>query len=378
MPAAVATPALMDHFSSLADPRMSGKCDHKLIDMVVIAISGIICNADDWFTIAQFGRAKESWFRTFLELPNGVPSHDTFSRVFARVDPEAFGACFTNWMQAVNAELSGLVAIDGKTLRGSYDRRDKRSAIHMVSAWSVENGVVLGQVKTDEKSNEITAIPELLKVLSLKGCLVTTDAMGCQRDIAQKIVDQGGDYLLAVKDNQPTLLDAVLTAFERADDGLEPAESISTHTTEERGHGRREVRYYTTLALPETFDQSIAGRWAGLKTLAVVEAVRTLGDKTSSAFRYYISSATLNAEHFAQAGRGHWGIENSLHWVLDVTFSEDDSRVRKGNGAENLARLRHIALNVVKADKKTKLGVKNKRLMAGWDEQYLAKLLLNL
>ena len=209
------TPALIDHFAALEDPRLPGKCRHKLLDMVVIAISGMVCNADDWVTIAQFGRAKEAWLRTFLELPNGIPSHDTFSRVFALIDPEAFAHCFSAWMQAVHERIGGVVAIDGKTLRASYDPADCRAAIHMVSAWSVENGVVLGQVKTEEKSNEITAIPELLKVLALEGCLVTTDAMGCQRSIAQGIVEQGGDYLLAVKDNQPRLFEAVLNAFEQ-------------------------------------------------------------------------------------------------------------------------------------------------------------------
>ena len=254
---ATVSPALREHFALLEDPRMPGKCDHKLIDMVVIAISGIICNADDWVTIAQFGRAKEEWLRTFLELPNGIPSHDTFSRVFARMDPDSFAQCFSEWMQAVSSVLSGVVAVDGKTLRGSYDRSDCRAAIHMVSAWSVANGVVLGQVKTEEKSNEITAIPELLNVLSLEGCLVTIDAMGCQREIAQQIVDQGGDYLLAVKDNQPKLFEEVLNAFEHAE--VETPESIHTYTTEDCGHGRREVRHYTTLALPETFDSKVAG-----------------------------------------------------------------------------------------------------------------------
>ena len=373
-----ATPmsALIESFAELEDPRMAGKCHHPLIDMVVIAVSAIICNANDWVTVAQFGRAKEAWFRTFLELPNGIPSHDTFSRVFAVIDPESFAQCFSSWMQLVSQALSGVVAIDGKTLRGSYDLGDNRAAIHMVSAWSSENGVVLGQVKTDEKSNEITAIPELLKVLSLEGCLVTTDALGCQRKIAQQIVEQGGDYLLAVKDNQPALLEHVLQAFEHAE--AHAPESMQTFTTEDKGHGRRERRHYTTLSLPPVFDPNVAKRWASLSTLAVVEAERTVDGKTSSAFRYYISSAELSAPRFAHSGRGHWGVENGLHWVLGVNFNEDASRVRKGHGAENLARLRHIALNVLKADKQTKLGVKNKRLVAGWDERYLAKLLLAL
>lgn len=374
MPAQLSSP-LLTHFADLDDPRLEGKCRHKLLDMVAIAISGIICNADDWVTIAEFGRAKEAWLRQFLELPNGIPSHDTFGRVFERLDPDQFAACFSAWMRALSGQLQGLIAIDGKTLRGSYDRRDERAAIHMVSAWAVENGVVLGQVKTDAKSNEITAIPELLNVLSLEGCMVTIDAMGCQRAIAQQIVDQGGDYLLAVKDNQPTLYQAVLRAFEHAEADPE-APALTTYTTHNCGHGREEVRHYTTLALPVDFDTAIASRWASLTTLAVVEAERTVGDKKSSAFRYFISSADLSAERFAQAARGHWGIENSLNWVLDVRFGEDESRVRKGHGAENLSRLRQMALNIVKTDKATKLGVKNKRLKACWDEHYLTNLLL--
>ena len=370
------TPVLIEHFAELEDPRLLGKCRHKLLDMLVIAVSGMLCNADDWVTIAQFGRAKEAWFRTFLELPNGIPSHDTFSRVFSLLDPQAFAQCFSTWMQAVNETIQGVVALDGKTLRGSYDAADARAAIHIVSAWSVENRIVLGQVKTDEKSNEITAIPELLKVLALEGCLVTTDAMGCQRAIAEDIVAQGGDYLLAIKDNQPRLFEAVLKAFEHAE--AEAPETMSTYSTTARGHGRQEIRHYATLPLPDEFDPTLTERWASLKTLAVVEAVRTVGDTTTSAFRYFISSADLEVERFAHAARGHWDIENGLHWVLDVTFGEDASRVRKGHGAENLARLRHIALNILKADQSMKLGVKNKRRVAGWDERYLAKLLLDI
>ncbi len=363
---------LTEHFAELDDPRVRGKCRHNLLDMLVIAVSGIICQAEDWVTIAEFGRAKERWFRTFLELPNGIPSHDTFGRVFARIDPDRFATCFSGWMRSLSDTLGEVVAIDGKTLRGSYDRDDQRAAIHMVSAWAVDNGVVLGQVKTEEKSNEITAIPELLDLLSLNGCLVTTDAMGCQREVARRVVDQGGDYLLAVKDNQPKLHAAVLEAFEQA----EAAGPLPTYTTTDKGHGRHERRHYTTLPLPESFNKPINSRWASLKTLAVVEAERTLDGKTSSAFRYFISSASLSAERFAEAARGHWGIENNLHWVLDVRFSEDDSRVRKGHGAQNLSRLRQMALNVLKSDKTTKLGVKNKRLKACWDEGYLATLLL--
>ncbi|MEZ5592708.1 MAG: ISAs1 family transposase [Gammaproteobacteria bacterium] len=367
--------SIATHFESLADPRISGKTEHKLLDIIVIAISGVICHADDWVSIAQFGRAKEGWFRQFLELPNGIPSHDTFNRVFSRLSPTGFQACFASWVRALSGAYDGLIAVDGKRLRGSYDRASDKSAIHLVSAWAVDNALVLGQVKTNEKSNEITAIPQLLNLLALEGCLVTIDAMGCQKPIARQIIDQGGDYVLAVKGNQRGLYEQVLTAFETAENAEFKGYTVDTLKTQDQGHGRTEVRRYCVLATEGLLE---APNWVGLNMIGVVEAERTEHGKTRSEMRYYIGSIPPRAADFARAVRGHWHIENSLHWVLDVAFREDDCRVRKGYGAENLAVLRHIALNAAKQEKTAKLGVKNKRLRAGWDEPYLAKILAGI
>ena len=363
------------HFAELQDPRISSKSEHKLLDIIVIAICGVICHAEDWVSIADFGRAKEDWFRSFLELPNGIPSHDTFNRVFSRLLPTQFQRCFASWVRALSGTYEGLIAIDGKRLRRSHDRSQERSAIHMVSAWAAENSLVLGQVKTEEKSNEITAIPQLLELLALEGCLVTIDAMGCQKPIAQQIIDQGGDYLLAVKGNQRGLQDKVWTAFETAEAAEFKGYTVDTFTTEDKGHGRHEIRRYCVLGTEGLLD---VPDWPQLTMIGVAESERTEQGKTTTEMRYYIGSITPAAERFAHAVRGHWGIENSLHWVLDVAFREDECRVRKGFGAENLAVLRHIALNAVKQEKTAKLGVHNKRLRAGWDHAYLAKILAGM
>ena len=368
--------SLVEHFASLEDPRVLKKNQHKLLDIVVIAICGIICGADDWVAIAEFGRSKESWFRTFLELPNGIPSHDTFGRVFSLLSPTEFQSCFTRWMRSLTGVFEGLVAVDGKTLRRSHDRRSNRAAIHMVSAWAIENSLVLGQVKTDEKSNEITAIPELLRALALEGCLVSIDAMGCQRAIAKPIVEQGGDYLLALKGNQGNLSEEVEALFDEADQVSYEGYGVQFHETQEHNHGRHEVRRYWTMACEGRL--TYAKRWSKLNMVGMVESERTVDGETSIEYRYYIGSFGNDVQTFAQGARGHWGVENGLHWVLDVAFREDDSRVRKGHAPENLALLRHIAVNLLNQEKTAKLGVKNKRLKAGWDESYLAKLLLRL
>jgi predicted transposase YbfD/YdcC len=339
----------------------------------VIAICGLICGADDWVSIAEFGEAKEDWFREFLELPNGIPSHDTFGRTFSLLSPEAFQESFLSWVRSLTGVFEGLVAIDGKTLRRSHDRRAGKAAIHMVSAWASENGLVLGQVKTEEKSNEITAIPELLRALSLKGCLVSIDAMGCQKAIARQIIEQGGDYLLALKGNQSNLADEVEALFSAADGVGYEGYSVDYYETEERNHGRHEIRRYWSLASKDLLVN--AGPWVDLNMIGMMESQRTVDGETSIEYRYYIASIENRATEFARAVRGHWGIENGLHWVLDVALREDDCRVRKGNAPENLALLRHIAVNAVKQEKTKKLGVKNKRLKAGWDETYLAKIL---
>jgi len=365
--------SLVYHFASLEDPRVLGRSRHKLIDILVIAICGVICGADDWVSIAEFGKAKEEWFRGFLELPNGIPSHDTFGRTFSLLSPEAFQESFASWIRSLTGVFEGLVAIDGKTLRRSHDRRAGKAAIHMVSAWASESGLVLGQVKTEEKSNEITAIPELLRALSVKGCLVTIEAMGCQKAIAKQIIDQGGDYLLALKGNQSKLADEVEAVFSAAERVGYKGYAVDYYERKERNHGRYEIRRYWSLASEGLL---VNGRpWANLNMIGMMESERTVDGKTSIEYHYYIGSIKNSATEFARGARGHWGVENGLHWVLDVALREDDCRVRKGNAPENFALLRHIAVNAVKRERTKKLGVKNKRLKAGWDETYLARIL---
>ena len=368
--------SLLAHFSVLTDPRTRRKCRHKLVDVVAISVAAVICGADEWTMIEQFGKAKESWFRSFLELPHGIPSHDTFGRVFSLISIDDFQACFLAWMRSLIGDIEGHIAIDGKTLRRSHNRRAGRAAIHMVSAFVRENGMVLGQVKTDEKSNEITAIPELLQSLNVKGCTVTIDAMGCQKAIAKQIVDQGGDYLLAVKGNQEKLYEDVMRVFAEAEAVDFKDYDMDAYETSEKAHGRLETRRYWVMPSKTWLTEDKP--WANLCTIGVTESERTLNGKTTSEMRYFIGSLASDAKEFANAVRGHWAIENNLHWVLDIAFREDESRVRIGNAAANFALLRHIAINALKKDKSVKIGVKGKRLKAGWDEEYLMKILLEL
>lgn len=368
-------PSLMAHFSVLVDPRVDRTRRHSLNDILVIAICGFVCGVDNWVELEFFGKTKERWFKQFLELPNGIPSHDTFGRVFGALDPTTFSRCFMNWMKAVAEVTDGdIIAIDGKTLRRSFDHAAKKSAIHMVSAWSTLNGVVLGQVKTDEKSNEITAVPKLLELLRVEGCIVTLDAMGCQRELAQQIVDKGGDYVISLKGNQETLLAEVERLFNEArEEGFETV-PYAYEETLEKDHGRLERRRYWVTARIDSVKR--AARWACLNSVGMVEAERTVKGVTSTEVRYFISSLPGDdAKKFGAAVRRHWEVENSLHWVLDVAFREDESRIRKDNAPENVAMLRHVALNLLKADKTTKAGVQTRRKKAGWDENYLARLL---
>jgi predicted transposase YbfD/YdcC len=367
------------HFGSLKDPRIDRTKRHKLLDILVIAVCAVICGADGWTEVADFGRAKEPWFRTFLDLPNGIPSHDTFGRVFAHLDPSAFTSCFLAWIGALADLLPNqVIPVDGKTLRRSHDRRSGKAAIHMVSAWAAANQLVLGQVKVNDKSNEITAIPELLQALALEGCIVTIDAMGCQKEIAAIIVDKGADYLLALKENQGTLYDDVVLLFDDlAQSGYRDYPYDSVETTD-KGHGRVDVRQCWTIAGDVIRGLPSAAEWTNLRSVVKVRAERHLPEMTEVETRYYISSLKGDAKQALHVKRTHWSIENALHWVLDIAFREDESRVRKDNGPENFAILRHIALSLLKQDTSHKAGIKGKRLLAGWDEAYLLRILSHL
>jgi predicted transposase YbfD/YdcC len=366
--------SIIQYFAAISDPRIERSRLHPLASILVVSLIAVICGADSFVAIEEFGKAKETWLKTFLDLPNGIPSHDTLGRVFAILDPTALEKAFREWMTAV-AKLTngGVVAVDGKTLRHSF-RQPGSGFIHMVSAWSAQNRVVLGQVKTEEKSNEITAIPRLLDLLQLKDCLVTIDAMGCQKDIATKIVNAGADYLLAVKENQPTLSADVAAVFQDARQDPKLLESMDFHSTEEKGHGRKEIRRCWTTSLVDRVSQ--LDQWKGLHSLALIESERTVGGKTTLEHRHYIASRPdISALEAMVAARSHWGIENELHWVLDVAFREDDCRVRAGHAGENFAVIRHLAVNLLKSVKGTKVGIKNRRLRAGWDNAFLLRVL---
>jgi predicted transposase YbfD/YdcC len=348
-----------------------------LIDIIVIAICAVISGADGWVSIEEYGRAKLEWLGTLLELPNGIPSHDTFGRVFAALDPKAFQRCYLTWVRAVAQVTNGqVVAIDGKTVRRSHDRRLGKDAIRMVSAWASENRLVLGQVKVDDKSNEITAIPELLRVLEVRGCIVTIDAIGCQKGIAKTITEQGGDYVLAVKKNQGRLYEEVRQLFDYGQSIEYKDTKHDYHQTVDKGHGRIEIRRCWTIDDPDYLlylrDRE---KWQGIRSIAMVVGERRIGDKVSIESRYYISSLECNAEMILRAVRDHWGIENSLHWVLDIAFREDESRIRTGNGAQSFAILRRIALSLLKQERTAKCGLRTRRLKAAWDNDYLLKVL---
>ena len=376
--------ALRAHFADLPDPRSGPALRHELLDVVTIAILAVLCGADTWVDVELFGKSKEPWLRTFLALPHGVPSHATFGRVFAALDPTAFERRFLGWVQALAAvageEAGGdgprAVAIDGKTLRRSHDRANGRGPLHLVSAWATDQGLVLGQRAVDGKSNEITAIPALLEVLDLDGAVVTIDAMGCQRPIARRIRRRGGDYVLALKDNHPTLHELVAHHFAVAAGGDAAGLAPAQHATVGKGHGRLEVRRCWATDDPEVLGWLDPKRaWPGLRSVAAVAGERRVGGATKTEVRYYLTSLPADPAAIAAAVRGHWGIENKLHWVLDLAFREDECRVRTGHAAENFAVLRHIALNLLRQDTAVRAGVKAKRLACGWDESYLLHVL---
>ena len=369
------------HFSDLTDPRRDdSRTRHKLIDMLVIAICAVICGADSWVAVESFGHAKYNWLSRFLQLPHGIASHDTFSRVFGLIDSVQFEHCFINWIRHVIEVTDGqVVAVDGKQVRGSYDTSTDQTAIHLVSAWASTQQVALGQLKVADHSNEIPAMPQLLEMLAISGCIVTTDAMGCQTQIAQQIVDCDADYVLALKANQGQLHEDVKLLFDGiADNQLPDAETDSAQTID-GDHGRIETRTATTIADPLLIAPLRGSEnFVNLNSVVKVIAEREHNGQTTIKSRYYISSLRTDAAQLLKAIRTHWAIENSCHWVLDVGFDEDACRIRKQNGSENFAILRRIALNLLKADKSTKLGVANKRLKAAWDTDYLITLLSTL
>jgi predicted transposase YbfD/YdcC len=367
---------LFDSFSDLPDFRKSEKIEHNLIEIIALAICAMVAGCDDWTEIEDFCNIRIDWFKKFLELKNGIPSHDTFGRVFSMINPDKFRDCFIKWINKVKKITDGeIVAIDGKTIRRSFDKSSKKSAIHMVSAWASNAGLVLGQIKVNEKSNEITAIPKLLELLALKGCIVTIDAMGCQKDIAKKIIESKADYVLSLKGNQGTLLEDIKLFYEDCvKNNLKNIEH-DYHRTFDNDHGRLETREYYITNNVDWLNQK--NDWQGLKTIGMVKSIREIDNNKTEEIRYFISSIEQNAKKFAKAVRSHWGIENSLHWVLDVSFREDESRVRKDYAPENLAVLRHITLGMLKQDTTVKKSIKSKRLRACADQNYLEKIVFS-
>lgn len=368
--------SLEEHLSGITDPR-GANIEHQLFDILMISILGTICGADGWVAIEQFGYRKLKWLSQYLLLPNGIPSHDTFGRVFAQIDPQEFQACFMKWVKALNKITEGqVIGIDGKQMRGSHDKNKGKRAIYMVSAWAEANHLVLGQRKVSEKSNEITAIPELLRLLEIKGCIVTIDAIGTQTKIAKMIVNAGADYLLTVKNNQGKLyqdLEMLFTFDQKL--GFQGAGYDNAKETT-KGHGRIDIRECWTISEPEYLAcVRNAHKWPGLKSLSMLIRRRIVDGEETVKTRYFISSLDANAKKILAASRKHWEIENGLHWILDVAFDEDRSRVRTDNAPANLAVLRHMAINLLKNETTAKGGIKVKRLQAGWSDDYLLKVL---
>ncbi len=366
--------SLIESFSILEDPRIERNKRHQLIDIIVLVISAVISGAEGWEAIEEFGKTKLDWLRRFVPLENGIPSPDCIRRVISRLSAQGFQECFMDWVSTVSEVTAGeIVAIDGKTLRRSHDRKQDKKPIHIVSAWASENGVALGQIKTAEKSNEITAVPELLELLDINGFIVTLDAMGCQHGHADKIIAGGADYVLAVKGNQGNLHEAVEDYFMVAREAEFQGIDFEYSEEKEKSHGRIEVRRYWITEDLQTLPS--VDLWKGLRSIGMVERVCHQDGKETVEVRYYINSIPADAKLFSRAVRGHWGIENSLHWVLDVVFREDESRIRRGNAPEIMNTVRQMALNLLRKEPST-LSIKKKRLKAAWNDDYRANLLV--
>lgn len=364
-----------EHFSSIPDLRQQSKVEHKLHDILLMLVVGVICGADGWEAIEQVAKNKLKILKKYGSFENGIPVHDTVARVISTIKPEKLQNCFIDWMKSANCTTNGeVVAIDGKTIRRSFDKKSKKNAIHMVSAFAAKNGVVLGQIKTPEKSNEITAIPALLDLLEIKGSTVTIDAMGCQKNIAKKIKNKNADYVLAVKGNQKTLHKGIEEFFTRCQENNFSSVKYKFHKDVSSGHGRIESRkYWITDELSGIADLSCS--WEGIRSIGMSESTRYINDKESSETRYFICSIEPDEKKFADAVRKHWSIENQLHWVLDVSFNEDLSRVRRKNASENMSVLRHLVLNLLRQEKSFKKGLKAKRFKAALDTKYTEKVL---
>lgn len=366
--------SLQDYFRDFKDPRAKSAKRHELLDIIIIAVCAVICDCNTWVDIAEFGRSRVEWFKSFLALPQGIPSHDTFGRVFALLNPEEFVRCFRLWAEGLRDTLGGqIINIDGKTLRGAHDLASGKTPLNLVSAWVGANRLVLGQIKVKDDSNEITAIPPLLKVLALKDCIVTIDAIGTQKEISSEIRRQGADYVLALKANQGQFHEGIVESFK---EGLATNFKDIAHETLDKDHGRIETRRYWTIWDADYLKYlDSKGEWQDLKSVAMVEAERIIRGEATKESRYYISSLSGKAQELGKAIRSHWGIENSVYWVLDVDFGEDHSRVRRGYGAENLAALRRLALNLIQRETTFRKSVKGRQLKACWDVSYLMKLL---
>ena len=371
------TADIVRHFEGMPDPRTGNAKTHIFLEILIIAICAVICGADGWSDIELFGKNKKEWLKTFLKLPKGIPSHDTFGRVFAKIKPEEFQKHFIEWVQTIEKLTAGqVIAVDGKKLRRSHDQDAGKAAIYMVSAWATQNELVLGQAKVADKSNEITAIPELLQLLDITGCIVTVDAIGTQTEIAKTIIEGGGDYLLAVKENQGHLFEDIRSLFDvDVAQGIEHAPYKYAKVIN-KGHGRIETRE-CWVTDKEEYLSLIRKRqqWKGLKSIIRIVSQRQIAEKVEVQTRYFISSLPADAKAILKAKRSHWKIENQLHWVLDIAFREDECRVRKDHAAENLAVLRHMALNLLKNEKTAKGGIHAKRLQAGWNNDYLLTIL---